>query len=61
MVKLILRNACSFTMPFSGTIIHFDHPGLSDYYFIDPHWLYDLFCHVCTSPTLLARNKVDSK
>ncbi|XP_065917168.1 leucine-rich repeat serine/threonine-protein kinase 1-like isoform X2 [Dysidea avara] len=33
----------------NGAIMHFDSLGLSDYYFIDPHWLFDVFCRVHSS------------
>ena len=41
-----------------GTIMHFDNLGLSDYYFIDPHWLFDVFCQVHTSMRNV-NNKID--
>ena len=41
--------------------MHFDNLGLSGYYFIDPHWLYHVFCEVCTSPMLSYSSKIDSK
>jgi len=31
---------------FTGTLIHYNSPGLSDLYFIDPPWLYDLLSSV---------------
>ena len=40
--------------------MHFDNPGLNDYYFIDPHWLYDVFRRVCTSSALTS-SQIDSK
>ena len=56
----VLFNIFTISTPFSGTIMYFDYPGLTDYYFIDPHWLYDLLCRVCTSP-FLSSCKIDSK
>ena len=41
----------------TGIILHFDNLDLSDYYFIDPHWLYDVFSQVCT-PSVLTSNKI---
>ena len=41
--------------------MHFDNLGLGDYYFIDPHWLYYVFCQVCTSSMLTCSSKIDSK
>ena len=41
--------------------MYFDNPGLNDYYFIDPHWLYYVFCRVCTSSMLTCSSKIDSK
>ena len=41
--------------------MHFDNLGLNDYYFIDPHWLYYVFCRVCTSSMLTCSSKIDSK
>ena len=41
--------------------MHFDNLGLSDYYFIDPHWLYYVFCQVCISSMLTCSSKIDSK
>jgi len=38
--------------------MHFDSLGLSDYYFIDPHWLFDIFCQVHTSMRNV-NNKID--
>ena len=43
-----------------GVVMHFDSPGLSDYYFIDPHWLYDVFYRVCTSSEFTS-SRIDSK
>lgn len=31
-----------------GTLIHYNSPALSDLYFIDPQWLYDLLASVVT-------------
>ena len=56
----VLFNIFTTFTPFLGTILYFDYPGLTDCYFIDPHWLYGLLCRVCTSP-LLASCKIDSK
>ena len=49
---------CIFTYIFSitGIILHFDNSDLSDYYFIDPHWLYDVFCQVCTTSVLISND-----
>lgn len=43
---------------FPGIILHYDTPDLSDYYFIDPHWLYHVFCQVCT-PSVLNGNNIN--
>ena len=43
-----------------GMIMHLDYPGLSDYYFIDPHWLYNVFRRVCTS-SMLTSSSINSK
>jgi len=40
--------------------MHFDNLGLSDYYFIDPHWLFDIFCQVHTS-MINVNHKIDGK
>jgi len=40
--------------------MHFDYLGLSNYYFIDPHWLYDIFCQVHTS-MMGVNSKIDGK
>ncbi|XP_065919006.1 leucine-rich repeat serine/threonine-protein kinase 1-like isoform X2 [Dysidea avara] len=32
----------------NGTLIHYNSPGLSDLYFVDPPWLYDLLSSVVT-------------
>ena len=40
-----------------GIILHYDTSDLCDYYFIDPHWLYDVFCLICT-PSVLSRNNI---
>ena len=31
-----------------GTLIHYNSPALSDLYFVDPQWLYDLLASVVT-------------
>ena len=41
--------------------MHFDFPGVSDCYFIDPHWLYGVFCQVCKSPMFHYSSRIDSK
>lgn len=33
---------------FAGTLIHYNSPALSDLYFVDPQWLYDLLASVVT-------------
>jgi len=35
--------------------MHFDFPGVSEYYFIDPHWLYGVFSQVCKYPVHSSR------
>ena len=47
----------SYFLSITGIILHFDNLDLSDYYFIDPHWLYDVFCQVC-SPSVLTKNQI---
>lgn len=32
----------------AGTLIHYNSPALSDLYFVDPQWLYDLLASVVT-------------
>ncbi|XP_065916963.1 leucine-rich repeat serine/threonine-protein kinase 1-like isoform X2 [Dysidea avara] len=44
----------------SGVIMHFDFPGVSDCYFIDPHWLYGVFCQVCKSPMFHYSSRIDT-
>ena len=31
-----------------GTILHYEDPLLSDFYFIDPQWLCDMLAHIVT-------------
>ena len=46
----------TYILSITGIILHFDNSDLSDYYFIDPHWLYDVFCQVCTTSVLISNN-----
>ena len=41
-ISLFVRYVCLLT----GTLIHYNSPGLSDLYFVDPPWLYDLLSSV---------------
>ena len=47
--------SADFSIP--GIILHYDTSDLCDYYFIDPHWLYDVFCLLCT-PSVLNKNNI---
>jgi len=32
----------------NGTLLHYEDPLLSDFYFVDPQWLCDMLAHIIT-------------
>ena len=32
----------------NGTLLHYEDPLLSDFYFVDPQWLCDMLAHIVT-------------